>query len=167
MIDELHSHITSLRRYAYVLCRDHAEADDLVQESLMKAIAKADSYKPGKDLRAWLFGIMHNTFISHRRQYARRARASRFLDSTLREAGVKPEQEQRVEVYDTLTMLSRLSPDQQSVLVLIGVEGLSYAEAAEILDIPVGTVMSRLARGREQLRRLMARHTAGRLKVVK
>jgi len=167
MIDELHAHITSLRRYAYVLCRDHAEADDLVQESLMKAIAKADTYRPDKDLRAWLFSILHNTFISHKRQYARRARASRFLDSTLKEAGVKPEQEQHVEVYDTLTMLSRLSPDHQSVLVLIGVEGLSYAEAAEVLDIPTGTVMSRLARGREELRRLMARHAAGRLKVVK
>lgn len=167
MIDELHGHITSLRRYAYVLCRDHADADDLVQESLMKAIAAADTYRPGKDLRAWLFSILHNTFISHKRQYARRARAARFLDSTLREAGVKPEQESRVEVLDTLSMLSRLTPDQQSALVLIAVEGLSYAEAAEVLDIPIGTVMSRLARGREELRRLMTEGPTGRLKAVK
>lgn len=167
MIDDLHAHIASLRRYAFVLCRNHADADDLVQESLVKAIAAADTYQSGKDLRAWLFSILHNTFVSHKRQFARRARAARFLDATLREAGVPPAQEKHVEAQHTLNMLSRLTPEQQSVLVLIAVEGLSYAEAAEALDIPIGTLMSRLARGREELRRLVAGSKSSQLKAVR
>lgn len=167
MIDELHAHITSLRRYAFVLCRNHADADDLVQESLTKAIAAAGTYQAGRDLRAWLFSILHNTFVSHKRQYARRARAARFLDATLPEAGIQPVQEKHVEAQHTLNMLSRLTPQQQSVLVLIAVEGLSYAEAAEALDIPIGTLMSRLARGREELRRLVAGNNGNPLKAVK
>ncbi|MGH8129606.1 MAG: sigma-70 family RNA polymerase sigma factor [Steroidobacteraceae bacterium] len=167
MIEDLHFHITSLRRYAYVLCRNHVDADDLVQESLLKAIAAAHTYRSGKDLRAWLFSILHNTFVSHKRQYARRARAARFLDATLRESGVPPVQEKHVEVHNTLNMLSRLSPERQSVLVLIAVEGLSYAEAAEALDIPIGTLMSRLARGREELRRLVSGESPSQLKAVR
>lgn len=167
MIDDLHGHISSLRRYAFVLCRNHADADDLVQESLMKAIAAADTYQAGKDLRAWLFSILHNTFVSHKRHYARRARAARFLDATLKEAGIPPVQEKHVEAQHTLNMLSRLTPQQQSVLVLIAVEGLSYAEAADALDIPIGTLMSRLARGREELRRLVAGNNGNQLKAVK
>lgn len=167
MIDDLHAHISSLRRYAFVLCRNSADADDLVQESLVKAIAAADTYQSGKDLRAWLFSILHNTFVSHRRQFARRARAARFLDATLQEAGIPPVQEKHVEAQHTLNMLSRLTPEQQSVLVLIAVEGLSYTEAAEALDIPTGTLMSRLARGREELRRLVAGNKSRQLKAVR
>jgi len=150
-----------------VLCRNHADADDLVQESLTKAIAAADTYQAGRDLRAWLFSILHNTFVSHKRQYARRARAARFLDATLQEADIQPVQEKHVEAQHTLNMLSRLTPQQQSVLVLIAVEGLSYAEAAEALDVPIGTLMSRLARGREELRRLVAGNNGNPLKAVK
>ena len=167
MIDDLHAHITSLRRYAFVLCRNGADTDDLVQETLMKAIAAADSYRAGKPLRPWLFSILHNTFVSHTRQYARRARAARFLDATLRDSGTPPVQEKHVEAQHTLNMLSRLTPEQQSVLVLIAVEGLSYAEAAETLDIPMGTLMSRLARGREELRRLVANGNSSQLKAVR
>jgi RNA polymerase sigma factor (sigma-70 family) len=167
MIDDLHSHISSLRRYALVLCRSHADADDLVQETLVKAIAAADTYRPGNHLRAWLFSILHNTFVSHKRQYARRARAARFLDATLEDPGAPPVQEKHVEAQHTLNMLSRLTPEQQSVLVLIAVEGLSYAEAAEALDLPIGTLMSRLARGREELRRLVANGNSSQLKAVR
>jgi len=156
MIDELEVHIASLRRYAWVLCANHADADDLVQETLVKAIAAAHTYKPGRDLRAWLFSILHNTFVSQKRQYARRARASRFINTELKEAAVPAAQEKHVEAENTLSMLSHLTPDRQSVLVLIAVEGLTYAEAAEALDIPIGTLMSRLARGREELRRLVS-----------
>lgn len=167
MLEDLPVHIASLRRYAYVLCRNHADADDLVQESLTKAIAAADTYRAGKDLRAWLFSILHNTFVSGKRRYARRARAARFLESTLGDAGAPPEQETHVEAQHTLNMLSRLAPDQQSVLVLIAVEGLSYAEAAEALDVPIGTLMSRLARGREQLRQLVSDDGGRQLKAVR
>lgn len=167
MIDDLEVHIAGLRRYAWMLCGNHADADDLVQESLMKAIASAHTFKPGRNLRAWLFSILHNTFVSQKRQYARRARAMRFIDSALREPEVPANQEKHVEAENTLSMLSNLTPDQQSVLVLIAVEGLSYAEAAEALDIPMGTLMSRLARGREELRRLVSGEKPGQLKAVR
>lgn len=167
MFDDLQVHIASLRRYANVLCRNHADADDLVQEALVKAIAAAHTYRQDKDLRAWLFSILHNTFVSYKRQYARRARAARFLDETLRESGVEAQQEKHVEAHQTLNMLSRLTPEHQSVLVLIAVEGLSYADAAQALDIPIGTLMSRLARGRDELRRLVSYDRPGSLKAVR
>lgn len=156
MIDELQQHIVDLRRYAYVLCRNGADADDLVQETLVKAIAVADSYRRDKSLRGWLFSILHNTFVSHRRQFARRARATAFLETISAPVeNVQPEQEQYVEARQTLNLFALLSDEQRSALVLIAIEGLSYEEAAETLDVPVGTLMSRLARGRERLRRLM------------
>lgn len=167
MIDDVELHIASLRRYAHMLCQNSADADDLVQESLMKALAAAHTYRSGKDLRAWLFSILHNTFVSQKRQYARRARAARFLDATCGEAETPQNQEKHVEARDTLSMMSRLTPDQQSVLLLIAVEGYSYAEAAQILDIPIGTLMSRLARGREMLRQLMSGEKRRQLKAVR
>jgi len=166
MIDDLHAHIVSLRRYAYVLCRNGTDADDLVQETLLKAIAAADSYRPGRDLRPWLFSILHNTFLSHRRQFAKRARASTFLDTAFKDTS-PPDQEHHVDAQNTIRMLSRLTPDQQAALILIAVEGLSYEEAADVLGIPVGTLMSRLARGREQLRRLVGDGCPNRLKAVR
>jgi RNA polymerase sigma-70 factor (ECF subfamily) len=167
MIDDVELHIASLRRYAHMLCRNSADADDLVQEALTKALAAAHTYRSGKDLRAWLFSILHNTFVSQKRQYARRARAARFLDATSGEPETPENQEKHVEARDTLLMMSRLTPDQQSVLLLIAVEGYSYAEAAEVLDIPIGTLMSRLARGREMLRQLMSGEKRNQLRVVR
>lgn len=156
MVDELHHYVADLRRYAFVLCGNAPDADDLVQETLLKAIASADTYRPGGSLRAWLFGILHNTFVSHRRQFARRARAAAFLESL--EAlpdDPTPEQERYVEARQTLNLFARLSDEQRSALLLIAIDGMSYEEAAEALNVPVGTLMSRLARGRERLRRLM------------
>ncbi len=167
MLQELTSHVKSMRRYAYVLCRDHHDADDLIQESLAKAIAGAHTFEEGRSLRVWLFGILHNTFISSKRQYAQRTRAAAFLGVMSDEAVVSPEQEHRVEARHTVRMLSRLSPDQQAALNLIALEGMSYDEAAEVLDIPVGTLMSRLARGRERLRRLLEDKPSSVLKIVR
>ena len=167
MLDELPDHVRSMRRYAYVLCRDHHDADDLVQESLAKAIAAAHSFQEGRDLRVWLFSILHNTFVSSKRQYAQRTRAAAFLDAMTDDQLSTPEQEKRVEARHTVRMLSRLSPDQQAALSLIAIEGLSYDEAAKVLGIPVGTLMSRLARGREQLRRLLNDKPPNRLKIVR
>lgn len=162
MIDELHHHVADLRRYAYVLCRNANDADDLVQETLVKAIAAADTYRKGANLRAWLFGILHNTFVSHQRQFARRARASAFLESLEpAPADATPEQEQHVEVRQTLNLFARLSEDQRITLIMVAIDGLSYEEAAEALGVPVGTIMSRLSRGREQLRRLAESIDAG------
>ena len=156
MIDELHHHVADLRRYAFVLCRNACDADDLVQETLLKAIAGADSFRDGGNVRGWLFGILYNTFVSHRRQFARRARAAAFLESLEAvPADATPEQERYMEARQTLNLFARLSDDQRSALMLIAIDGLSYEEAAATLDVPVGTLMSRLSRGRERLRRLM------------
>lgn len=167
MIDELHTHIHSLRRYAYVLCRNAADSDDLVQETLAKAIARAQTFRAGTDLRAWLFGILHNTFVSDKRQFARRARAATFLENAVPEPDTTSEQEKHVEAETTIRMLSRLTTDQQAALILVAVEGLSYEEAASILEVPVGTLMSRLARGREQLRRLVRGQDPSPLRAVR
>lgn len=166
MIDDLHAHVVSLRRYAYVLCRNESDADDLVQETMLKAIAAADTYRPGNGLRPWLFTILHNTFLSHRRQFARRARAATFLDAAFPET-TPADQEEHVDAQKTINSLSKLTPDQQAALLLIAVEGLAYEEAADVLGIPVGTLMSRLARGREQLRRLVGDEGSKRLKAVR
>lgn len=166
MLGDLHAHIVSLRRYAYLLCRNQADADDLVQETLSKALAAAHTLQPGRELRPWLFSILHNTHFSDQRQLSRQVRAAAFLDATLGEAHTQPEQEKHLEARDTLRMLGRLSTDQQAALMLIAVEGISYEEAAQVLGIPVGTLMSRLARGRERLRRLVAGERPNPLKVV-
>lgn len=167
MLSELPDHVKSLRRYAYVLCRDHHDADDLVQESLAKAIAAAHTFQEGRNLRVWLFSILHNTFVSSKRQYAQRTRAAAFLDAMTDKAVTGPDQEKRVEARHTVRMLSRLSPEQQATLGLIALEGLSYDEAAEVLGVPIGTLMSRLARGRERLRRLVDEKPANPLKIVR
>jgi RNA polymerase sigma-70 factor (ECF subfamily) len=167
MIDDLHAHILSLRRYAYALCRNDTDAEDLVQETLVKAIAAADSYCSDRDLRAWLFSILHNTFMSHRRQFARRSRAATFLYASPSGTAEPTHPERQVDAQHTLRMLGRLTHDQQAVLILIAVEGLSYEEAAQVLDIPVGTLMSRLARGRERLRRLAGETGGNKLKAVR
>jgi RNA polymerase sigma-70 factor (ECF subfamily) len=166
MIDDLHAHIVNLRRYAYVLCRNPTDADDLVQETLMKAIAAAHTYRPGHELRAWLFGILHNCFLSHRRQFARRARAATFLSTAAADYSDPSIHERSLDAQYTLRMLARLTPDQQAAMILIAVEGLSYEEAAALLEVPVGTLMSRLARGRERLRQLIG-EGPNRLKAVR
>ncbi|WP_339860330.1 sigma-70 family RNA polymerase sigma factor [Paremcibacter congregatus] len=168
MLNELSNHIEGLQRYAYVLCRNHHDADDLVQETLVKAISAAHTYKPEKDLRVWLFAILHNTFISSKRKLARRTRAAAFLDGLSEQDGeVQTQQEQNVEARHTVRMMARLTPDQQAALSLIALEDMSYEEAAGILDVPVGTLMSRLARGRDALRKMMSGKEESRFKVVR
>ena len=147
------AHIQRLRRYARFLCRDSADADDLVQETLVKAIARAEQFRAGTDLRAWLFGILHNTFVSGTRSVARRQRMASDID---RDDGARtePAQETQLELRRVLRALDLLPDDQRRVILLVSVDGLTTDEAAEILGLPVGTVRSRLWRGREALRRL-------------
>ena len=166
MLQDLAQHIQSLRRYAYVLCQNHHDADDLVQESLTKAIAAANRFSQGKDLRIWLFSILHNTFVSSRRQYARRARAAAFLDMVSTDTVVPPEQENRVDAQKTVRLLRKLPPDQQAAICLVAIDGMSYEEAAKTLDVPIGTLMSRLARGREKLRAMTAIYKSAEKEVV-
>lgn len=143
--------LPALLRYARRLTRDGQDAEDLVQETLAAAYAKADSYQPGRSLRVWLFAILHNQFIDNRRHDAVRARPDA---SDTPPAATPALQEQSVRLREVAEALDRLSPEHQQVLHLVAVEGLSYQEAAEALAIPIGTLISRLSRARARLRAL-------------
>jgi RNA polymerase sigma factor (sigma-70 family) len=146
-------HIPALRRYAWALLRDGEAADDLVQDCLERAVARWRSRRRDGDLKAWLFAIQHNLFIDGLRRKRRELlRVDEDL-SGIAEPGI--EQESRAALRDILACLDALPVEQRSVVLLVGVEDLSYEEAARVLAIPIGTVMSRLSRGREKLRRML------------
>ena len=148
---DIRTHIASLRRYALVLTRESGDAEDLVQETLMKAIAKADTLDPSSCLRPWLFRIMHNTHVSG----LRRAQVRKAADPDLPEP-ISPERQHRqLELKQVLDRLDELPEAQRRPIILVALEDMSYAEAAQSLDVPLGTFMSRLGRGREALRKLV------------
>jgi RNA polymerase sigma-70 factor (ECF subfamily) len=140
-----------LRRYARSLARDETQAEDLVQEALVRAYEGRGSFRSGGNLRGWLLSILHNTFIDHRRRHVAELRrleqAAAFVDTV-----APPEQESRVRLQQVQAAFMRLPDEQRAVLHLVAVEGLSYQEAADALKIPVGTLMSRLGRARAALR---------------
>lgn len=148
--------IPALRRYARALLRDRDEADDLVQDVLERAIARWHQRQRTSSLRAWLFTILHNLAMDRLRRRARRGHSAPIEDVPEARLATAATQEAAVAQRDVMAMVSRLPEEQRSVLLLIGVEELSYAEAARVLDVPQGTIMSRLSRARERLRRLMA-----------
>lgn len=154
--DEIAAEIPRLRRYAHVLLRDSIAADDLVQDSLERAISRQSLFQPGTNLRAWLFTIMHNLHVNAVIK-ARRAPAAGTTDDIAdsHRNAVAPAQSDGLMLRDLERALGKLPEEQRAVVLLIGVEGLTYAETAAVLDVPVGTVMSRLARGRARLRSLM------------
>lgn len=145
-------HIPRLRRYAVALLRDRARADDLVQDTLERALRKFVLFRRGTDLRAWLFAIMHNVYVNQLRAAGARARTVEYEDTEAAPASV----EDGTALRDLLGALTRLAPEQREVILLVGLEQLSYEQTARVLDVPIGTVMSRLSRGRERLRTLMA-----------
>lgn len=159
-------YIPRLRRYARALTGDASAADDLVQDALERALRKQDLWREGSDLRAWLFTVMHNVFINQ----VRSAAASRTvaLDASLAELP-QPQAGDRLEIRDLDAALQRLPDEQRTVLLLVGLEQMSYEDAARVLDVPIGTVMSRLSRGRERLRRLLQGlpDSSASLKVIK
>ena len=163
--ERIAEHIPRLRRYARALAGDQHAADDLVQDTLERAINKRHLWRPGSDLRAWLFAIMHNVFVNQLR--SRQAHPEDALDDDALPA-VAPTDGARLEIRDLQTALALLPPEQREVVLLVGLEQLTYAEVASALGIPIGTVMSRLFRGRERLRLLV---TGGQstpaLKIVK
>lgn len=140
-----------LRRYARSLTRDESQAEDLVQDTLIRAYERRGSFRAGGNLRGWLLSILHNTFIDgRRRQIAEDSRLEQAV--VLAETAAPPEQEGRVRLQQVREAFLALPEDQRAVLHLIAIEGLSYQEAALALGIPVGTVMSRLGRARVALR---------------
>jgi RNA polymerase sigma-70 factor, ECF subfamily len=146
--------IPALRRYAAALLRNRDDADDLVHDCLVRALDKLHTRREDADVRAWLFAIMHNLFISQLRR-AKARPAGEPLDETHEAAlSLRPDQESSLQWRDLIRGLNALPVEQRSVILLVSVEDLSYADAATVLGIPVGTVMSRLARGRERLRQL-------------
>ena len=163
--------IPRLRRYARVLTGDVNRADDLVQDTLARAWEKRQLWAAGSDLRAWLFTIMHNVFVNQR-ALARRDRMHVSLDdgegSEAWQIPVRAGQYTRVELTELVAHVGRLPADQREVLVLAAVEELKYEELAQVLEIPLGTVMSRLSRARAKLRLAFADGpVATPLKVVK
>ena len=150
----LEHQIPRLRRYARALTRDVTRADDLVQSSLERALARQDLWKPGTDLRAWLFTILHNQHVNEVRSSLREdggiaAEASRAIPS------VGPNVLASLQLQELDRAVGSLPPGQRQVILLVGLEGMRYEEVANILDIPVGTVRSRLSRGRHELRKML------------
>lgn len=148
---QVEQEVPRLRRYARYLSRDADRADDLVQECLLRAIARFDSWQPGTNLRAWLFVILRNVFISEIRRNGRMP-PDGVVDHEHPGLAVSGRQEARLEVVELRKALDTLSTEHREVLLLVAVEGLKYEEAAEVLQLPVGTVRSRLSRARTVLR---------------
>jgi RNA polymerase sigma-70 factor (ECF subfamily) len=162
--DAVATHIPRLRRYARALAGDRHQADDLVQDTLERALNKLHLWRPGSDMRAWLFAIMHNVFVNQVR--GRRQDTDALADDDLIAAPVGTVD--RLEIRDLQAVLMAIPAEQRAVVLLVGLEEMSYAEAAKSLGVPIGTVMSRLARGRERLRHLMTgAPAASGLKVIK
>jgi len=155
--------IPRLRRYARALVGDRAAADDLVQDTLERAWSKLHLFRQGTDLRAWLFTVMHNVHVNR----VRSARPTDALDDEMPELAQRATQGDALLVRDLERGIAALPAPQREVLLLVALEDLSYEQAAEVLGIPIGTVMSRLARAREKLRILMYGKGGTKLQVVK
>jgi len=151
-VEQALSHVPALRRYARLLTGNAAQADDLVQDTLERACAKWPLWRPGTALRAWLMTLMHNLYLNQ-------ARDRRHDDghASLEQAN-EPSHEplaRAPEMIDLQRAVARLPPALRTVLLLVSVEEYTYAEAADILGVPIGTVMSRLHRARESVRAMM------------
>lgn len=153
MLSKLEETIPSLRRYAWTLVRQSSDADDLVQDCLVRALDRIETVRSEADLRPWLFAIMHNLHVSRWRRLRHRPEVA--AEDAEAELAVPPSQPAHTEVRLALRGLAQLPEDQRQVIVLVAVEGLQYGEVARTLGIPIGTVMSRLSRARDRLRELV------------
>lgn len=154
MIEQVEPMIPALRRYARALTGDRAAADDLVQDCLERVVGHWDRRR-SDDARSWIFAILHNLAANFLRRKARRGRHLPLDEAEAAMPAQPATQDQALAHKDVLAALDRLPEDQKTVLLLISVEEMTYAQAASILDVPIGTVMSRLARGRERLRAVL------------
>ena len=143
-------YIPNLRRYARALVGDRDGADDLVQDTLERAVRKFHLWRPG-DLRAWLFSIMHNVFVNQLK--ARKISPDVEIDETF---AAPASSVSGLDLQDLQRALGTLAPEQREVVLLVALEDMSYADVSKALGIPMGTVMSRLSRGRDRLRRAMS-----------
>jgi RNA polymerase sigma-70 factor (ECF subfamily) len=151
--DDLVKSIPSLRAFAISLCHNRTEADDLVQETLIRAWNNLANFQEGTNLKAWLFTILRNNFYNglrrqkHQNEYARTMDSSQFV--------VQASQDKTLEFGDVMRNLAVLPPDQREALILVTVENMSYEEVAAICSCPIGTVKSRVNRARARLEALM------------
>jgi RNA polymerase sigma-70 factor (ECF subfamily) len=152
--DQIVDHIPALRRYARVLVRTTDQADDLVQDCVERALSRSALYQPDTNLRAWLFTIMRNIAITQtRKEKLRRSYASERMAMDRRAEA--PSQTDVVVLKDSLRKMQELSSGEQQAVTLLGLYDLSYEEAANLSGLPVGTMKSRLSRGRQRLRALL------------
>jgi len=148
-------HIGSLRRYARALVRDADRADDLVHDCVERALSRWHLWRGEGNLRAWLFTILHNVHVNNVRRDMSAGRPVQMPD------GIEPRatpasQDDRLMLNELAAAMTRLPDEQRQTVLLVGLEGFSYREVARITGVPIGTVMSRLSRGRERLRELIA-----------
>ena len=146
----LEPQIPRLRRYARSLTRDLERAEDLVQSSLVRALAKEHLWAPGSDLRAWLFTILHNEHVNEVRRLVREGFTVSLQDVTSNLAAL-PGVETSLELKDVERAIATLPHEQRKVILLAGREGMRYEEMAKTLGLPIGTVRSRLSRARAKL----------------
>jgi RNA polymerase sigma-70 factor, ECF subfamily len=150
----LEREIPRMRRYARALTRNTVKSDDLVQSSLVRALEKQHLWQPGSNLRAWLFTILHNQYVNDVRHALRQGSLGPVEDAEP-VWSVEPVAEASLQLADLQRAINTLSHEQREVLLLVCLEGMRYEQVATILDIPVGTVRSRLSRARTTLRLLM------------
>lgn len=151
--DELVDHLPALRAFALSLTRESASADDLVQDTIVKAWTNIDKFQPGTNLRAWLFTILRNTFYSARRKTRREVSDSDGIHAA--RLAARPEHDGRLAMNDFKVAFAQLPDEQREALILVGGSGFSYEEAAQMTGVAVGTVKSRANRGRRKLAELM------------
>ena len=164
---QLTKELPHLRRFARALCGDAALADDLVQDCVERAMGKSHLYDPSRPLRAWLYAVLRNIFISGLRRDRRSSVIKTVDDLVEREDAVAAAQEDRISVKQISEALDRLPTQHREVIVLVGLEEMSYRDVAEILAVPIGTVMSRLSRARSQLREILEQRGTTVLRRVK
>ena len=151
--DELVDHLPALRSFALSLTRNSATADDMVQDTVVKAWTNIDKFKPGTNLRAWLFTILRNNYYSSRRKLNREvADVDGVFTETL---SVKPDHDGRMQLADFKVAFETLPDEQREALILVGASGFSYEEAAEMCGVAIGTIKSRANRGRAKLTELL------------
>ena len=156
--DAMLAAVPSLRAFAISLSGNIDRADDLVQETLLRAIANIDSFQPGTNMSAWMFTILRNLFRS---EYRKRRREVEDTDGSYADSlKSQPEQNSRLEFQEFRTALAKLPPDQREALILVGASGFSYEEAASICDCAVGTIKSRVNRARTRLADLLSIESA-------
>jgi RNA polymerase sigma factor (sigma-70 family) len=143
--------LVPLRRYARALTRDPAQADDLVHDALVRALEHQGSLRAGTNLRTWLMTVLHNAFIDGQRRRQVEARYADTLES-MTDGAVPPAQDSHVRLAQIREAFGRLPEEQRAALHLVTIEGMAYQEAADVLGIPIGTLMSRLGRARAALR---------------